>query len=174
MQKILLFLLIPFLSFAQQEWKEFHDDSLRFSVKSPFAFDKKVNTAMTDFGLQEVISYGIKAPEGHSNYLYQIMIIPYPDSVFHEGNSEFQNTVVQEFINASHDFENVEKIYQTSTKVNGDTFQQWVIHHGEEFSIKSRATIKNDALYVVQVITEFDQSVNTNINKFLNSFNFLE
>ena len=174
MLKIILFILIPFISFCQQDWKVFQDDSLNFSVNAPFVFDKKVNTAMTDFGLQEIISYGIKAPKGHSNYVYQIMVIPYPDSTFHQDSSEFKSLVLQEFIAASHDVENVEKIYQTTTNVNGDEYQQWVIHHGDQFSIKSRATIKNDALYVIQVITEFDQSVNTKINKFLDSFKFLD
>ena len=165
---------MPFVSFSQQPWEVLQDDSLGFSIKAPFEFDKKVNEAMTEFGLQEIISYGIKAPDNHSNYLYQIMVIPYPDSTFHPDSTAFKNLVIQEFIDASHDTETAEKIYQTNTLIDGQEYEQWVIHHGNEYSIKSRATIKNNALFVIQVITDYDKSVNVFIDKYLDSFKFIE
>lgn len=174
MQKILFFILLPILAFSQPSWEDFQVDSLNFTVKTPFPLDHKVNEAMTDFGLQKIISFGVRAPETHDNYLYQIMVIPYPDSTFHQDSTAFKNMVIQEFVNASHDNEIAEKIYQTSTSKRGQSFEQWVIHHGKEFSIKSRATINDNSLYVIQVITPFDKSVNTKIDKFLNSFTFLD
>ncbi len=172
MKYVLLFIFLPFLSFSQN-WDLFQVDSLGFSVKSPYKLVKKTNTAMTDFGNIDVISYGIQAPETDQNFLYQIMIVPYPENTFHPDSTELKQVVVQEFINASYFHEDATMIYQTTTKQSGQDFEQWVIHHKSEYSIKSKATLKDNKLYVIQVITPYAKSVNTDIDKFLDSFQFL-
>jgi hypothetical protein len=131
------------------------------------------NSAMTDFGNLQVVSFGIQAPKRDENFLYQIIVIPYPENTFPIDSAELKSIVVQEFIDASHLNDNSEKIYQTEIQQSGMNFEQWVIHFGKEYAIKSRATLKDDRLYVVQVMTEFDNSVNTDIDKFLDSFQFL-
>ncbi len=172
MKYVFIFFALPLFCFSQ-EWKSFTVDSLGFTVETPYPLVNKNNEAMTDIGLQRIISYGILAPEKHHNYLYQILVIPYPENTFHSDSIALQKEVLQGFIDASHVENAAEKIYQTSFIHNGEDFEQWVIHIGEDYSIKSRAIIKSDRLYMIQVMTEFEHSVNTDIDKFLNSFVFL-
>lgn len=173
MKYMFLFLCLPFLALSQN-WQEFQSDSMNFKVHSPYPLVHKSNQAMTDFGTLTVESFGIQAPKRDKNYLYQIIIVPYPKGTLPTDSLDLQKDVIQGFIDASHVEDPADKIYQTSITNNGQSYEQWVIHHAEEYSIKSKATIRDDKLYVIQVMTLFANSVNTDIDKFLDSFRFLE
>ncbi len=171
--KFLLFLTIAFLgshsTVQGQEWIKMYHDSLQFSIKSPEALIEKENEAMTEVGNLTINSFGLLPKEGH-NLLYQVMVMNYPYGALPLDSVELRTVMLYELVEQSASANEAEVVYKQEVEYFGLQGMQWRVHSGADISIKSRAFIYNDRIYIVQVMSKRTQSLNKDIDRFLDSF----
>ena len=161
--------LLNLTSGSAQDWVQMFHDSLRFSVISPEALIEKENEAMTEVGNMTVNSFGLLPEEG-DNLIYQIIVLNYPYGSLPQDSVELRTVMLNELVQQSAAANEAEVIYQQEIQNFGLTGLQWRVHSGEDISIKSRAYIFDNRIYIAQVMSKRKKSLNSDVDKFLNGF----
>ena len=163
-----LYLAISHFTYAQ-EWISMKHDTLHFTVQSPQQLIPKTNTAMTEVGNLIVNSFGL-IPEKGNNLLFQVIVLNYPEGSFPQDSLDLRTVMLTELIQQSASANEAEVIYQQEIQSSGLIGVQWRVHSGTEISIKSRAFVYDDKIYIAQVMSKMSGSLNLDVDKFLNGF----
>ena len=170
---ILIIYFASFTSVSGQEWIEFRNDSIGFKIDSPMPLAFNKTSAMTDMGNLNVNAFGYVPTDSKENLVYQVIIIEYPEDSFPEDSLTFKADILKSLVNQSTEEPGSELVYKEETYSYGEDIIQWRIHSNNKISIKSRAFIKGDRVIIIQVMTKIDKSLNTDIDKFMDSFRLL-
>jgi hypothetical protein len=152
-----------------QEWIVLKNDSLHFSIESPGYLVAKENVAMTEVGNLKIKSFGLLPKQG-DNLLYQLIIMNYPAGTLSQDSVELHQVMLNELVVQSASANEAIVIYKEEVFLSSLVGIQWRVHSGQEIVIKSRAFIYDDKIYIVQVMSKTEKSLNSFVNQFLDSF----
>ncbi len=178
MKNLKAFLVLTILSFTpfvsySQNWRVNTFDSLQFVVSSPEPLIKKTKESLTEVGKQVVHSFGLK-PKNKENLIYQVIVLQYPVGSFPKDSIDLKNSVLSSLIEDTVIDENSDLIYSESTGQQGIKGMQWRIHNRNQIVIRSKAFVFKDRVYIVQVMSEMQKSLNKDVDKFMDSFQFMK
>lgn len=171
---IQIFLLL-ILSSVQPDADLYLSDDGKFSVIAPGVFAEKYQELETDMGAVEVFTLHCQPVlDKDPNFLYLINYYDYPEGVSEED---------EEFINNLFD----ESIDQSITSLDGKLLYSSPITLQEDFDgrvnrvsynkgasiVKSKMFLVEDRFYFLQVYTTKDNSLNLEMDEFLDSFKVL-
>lgn len=174
---IQLFFTLALLLFSSQliaqEWEHVKYDTIGFSISSPDLLVQNEQEAITELGKMKVISFGL-SPKNDDNLLYQLIVISYPEGSIDEDSLDFKNALLLDLVDQSVSESNGELIYTEEIELQSRMGVQWRVHSESNLSIKSKALIDDNRVFIIQVMTRKEKSLNENINRFIDSFRFLE
>lgn len=152
------------------------DESAKFKIKAPGAFLEKYESIGTDIGDMEVLTY-YHQPEDENakNYLYLINYIEYPSGSIHHDSL----TIVDELFKKSKDefvlSIGAKSIYESN--IDGEDYPTYLFRseYNEGFNIvKSKMIVFEHRFYFLQVFTTKPNSLNKEMDLFLESFTILD
>jgi hypothetical protein len=171
MLKILFWFLIIF---SQSNWKTFTDVFETFSFQIPGEVSIAQDKFTTSIGEIEVITYQCKGDSEDSNLSYVLQEYDYPENYFPQDSQALIKRVLD---TSSEEIANKMKgkiDYSRSIELNG--------YHGILFRItnkeskivmKSKTYIIDGTYYSLQVYTKVENSLNDEIDFFLDSFRII-
>ncbi len=170
--KILLFTLFSTLLFAQTDWQPFTSVDGRFSVLAPGEFQHKENSIDTEIGEITYHSYVYQSPDpGADNLVYMISYCDYPENSIHSDSTGLVEDFFKETLESATFSVEGDLVYSAAITLNDYPGRIWRIHYNQgEASIKSKAFLIKNRFYNVQAITLSDKKLNTQADKFLDSF----
>ena len=174
---IYLQLLLLFFGLSFQTGEFLVDESAKFKISAPGVFKEKFESIGTDIGDMDVLTYYHQPEdvENANNYLYLINYIEYPvgsihhdsltivDELFKKSKEEFLLSVSGKSIYESH--------------IDGAPYPTYLFRstYNEGFNIvKSKMLVFEHRFYFIQVFTTKPNSLNKEIDQFLESFTILD
>lgn len=174
-----IFLLL-ILGFAQPDKDIYTADDGSFSVLAPGEFVEKYQELETEVGSIEVYTLHCQLDiKDHPNFLYLINYYDYPDGFDDDaenGEDEFLKNIFDESIDQSLTGLNGKLLYSTDIKLQeyySGRVNRISYNDGESI-VKSKMYLVNNRFYFLQVYTTKDNSLNLEMDDFLNSFKVLQ
>lgn len=173
------FLLITIgqsISYSQNDWINYKADAvLSFSVDVPAEMEYISKTIKTAVGELTTHTYIHQGSEKEPNYLYVINIIEYPYKTFDSDSLELINTFLEESVQTVARSVGGEVIYASKLDIspNGNGILYRVKYNDNTAIIKGKSFINQDVYINLQVFTTKDNSLNDEMNTFLDSFKTL-
>jgi hypothetical protein len=175
MYRTILFLLLLPIGLSAQNWEWFRDESAGFGVKTLQEFVEKEQKIATEIGEIKIHSFIYEPEEDQSlNFLFLINYCDYPkeDFSFESDNliSDFLNNSVQQ---SAEDLSG-EVIYSSDITQNGLPGKLSRIEYSNHQAVvKSKMILANQRFYSIQVYSLIEQSLNDEIDTFLDSFQII-
>jgi hypothetical protein len=173
--RIYLILLLLFLICCEdiysQTWTKFISEDNDFSVSLLGLPELKTKQLHTEIGILMSKSYNFKQDMKANNFLYSVNSVKYPPSTFHMDSLEYNEAMLTSMVEALS--ENLKcKIVYANTAIKNN-HQALIYRLTDDVSgqvVKGFAVLKGDMIYTVHVFTMLDKSLNTDMDKFLDSF----
>jgi len=173
---IYLQLILFFAGFPLQTGDFLVDESAKFKIRAPGIFLEKYESINTDIGYMDVLTYYHQPEdEAASNYLYLINYIEYPEGSLHHDSL----VIVDELFKKSKD-EFVlsiggKSIYESLIDDGQYPIYLFRSEYNEGFNIvKSKMIVYEHRFYFLQVFTTKPNSLNKEMDHFLESFTILD
>lgn len=166
-------LIFQNLGYTQDDWMNYKADAvLSFSVDVPSKMEFESKEIETAIGSLTTQTYSVKGAEEDLNYLYLINIVEYPLGTFPADSTDLINEYLSSSINSTVDKVNGELIYSSEIdeKDNGIGKLFRIKHNNDQLIIKGKSFIKKDAFMSIQVFTIQQNSLNDEMDFFLDSF----
>ena len=158
---------------AQEEWVSYKADAvLSFEVDVPAEMGVKTKDIPTDLGVMTATTYAHEGSEEDRNFLYVVNVIEYPAGTFPSDSTSFIEDFLSEAVLSIADGVKGELVYQSKIQEErngqGNLFR---LKYDEGFGvIKGKAYMKDDVFITLQVYTTRDNSLNEEMDLFLDSF----
>jgi len=159
---------------AQDEWIKFDTDlGQSFTVDAPGELFLKTKEISTALGVLESYTYAYQEEEKDvPNYLYVINIIDYPEETFPDDSLVLIADFLDQSLLSINDGVGGTLVYDSpiNDKKNG-VGRIFRIKYNEDYAIlKGKLFLKGDKFISLQVFTTKEKSLNSEMDKFLNSF----
>lgn len=158
---------------AQDDWIVFSSgDEVGFIVDVPAEMVVKEQEIKTVLGTIITTTYAHKGSDEDPNYLYLINVVSYPDETFPADSTE----LVEEFLNDAvlqiSDGVNGSVVYNSDAAFRGNSSSKiFRVTFDEDYNIiKGRAFIYKNHFISLQVYTTRENSLNDEMDSFLDSF----
>ena len=167
-------LLILSISLFQGTWINFEPPNMGVRVYVPAEMDSKAIEIETDLGIVNLYSYSHQQVEDPGN-IFMLNLNLYEEGTFHPDstslNSEFLETTLEELLtNLKGELD-----YSEPFKIQKHLALKYRMKYNQNGTIaKGKMVLKNDILYIVQVFTSSEKSLNEDMELYLNSFKMLE
>lgn len=173
---IYLQLILFFFGYPIQTGGFLVDESAKFKIRAPGVFLEKYKSISTDIGDMDVLTYYHQPEdEAASNYLYLINYIEYPEGSLHHDSldviDELFKKSKEEFILSV----GAKSIYES--KIGDEEYPTYLFRseYNEGFNIvKSKMIVYGHRFYFLQVFTTKPNSLNKEMDQFLESFTILD
>lgn len=154
------------------DWKLFESDKGRFSILVPGLMSEKKNEVETEIGtLTYHIYFHKPEAENADNFLYMVSYCDYPEGSVHSDSTELLADFFEATVESSVFSVNGDLFYSTDMDYKGYPGKLWRVNYGDNTAaIKTKAFMIENRYYAVQAITLRDKSLNSAIDKFLDSF----
>jgi hypothetical protein len=170
---IIVTLSSVFTSSAQGDWILYKADAvLSFEVQVPAEMGVKTKEITTDLGTMTTTTYAHEAGEEASNFLYVINVVEYPPGVFPADSIDLIDDFLSEAILSIADGLDGELVYQSDIQEeNNGQGMLFRLKYKDGFGvIKGKTYMKDDVFITLQVYTTKDNSLNDEMDLFLDSF----
>ena len=165
----LFLFLVPFLA----DWEEFRSETGRFRVVAPQKMQHKIDSTNTAVG---DLIYHTYYTQGRMNQIYMITYCDYPEGSIHADSTDlvedfFDVTIASAAESVAGEIlyiqkEKLQKVYRG---------KRWRIDYMDGAAIiRTRAFLIGNRYYSVQVVSSRENSVNSETQRFMNSFRILE
>lgn len=171
----LVFLSVLILSFTLPlaKWKEFSSFEGKFKVMTPTgAMTEKVSKMKTEMGELDYHQFIYKPEEKDAeNVFYLVNYCEYPKGTFPSDSTDLINEFLNTTIDASAASVKGKISYQSDINQSLFKGKVWRVQYNEDkVQVKNKCFIARDRFYLLQVMTLKQHSLNTSIDKFLDSF----
>ena len=179
MRKCTLFFL-PFMvllmSFSYTNWEVFKSFKGKFKILTPGVMVEKVNTIETEIGDLNYITFLHQSKEKDSdNLVYMVSYCDYPENSIHSDSTELVQEFFQTTIATAVESVKGELRYSSEIEMGDYPGMLWRVDYNEGRAlIKTKSFLVGRRYYSVQAITLKEKSLNTTIDKFLDSFGLLK
>lgn len=161
---------------GQISWVKFKADAvLSFEVTVPAEMGVKTKKINTDIGEMTTTTYAHEGTEEDVNFLYVINTVEYPSGAFPKDSTALVDDFLNEAIVSISDGIQGEIVYtsEINEKKNGQG-KLFRLKYDNGFGvIKGKTFLKDDVFITLQVYTTRDNSLNEDMDYFLNSFKAL-
>lgn len=166
---------ILLLSFVQgQEWEVYKNSEYKFSVAVPGKFLINQRDVLTDAGEIKVTSHAFKTNDGASNLLYQVLHYPIQSMPEGADSEDYYQEVFASIVEGAVENAQAELFYENYELTLVDPFVIWKMKTKNDIFIKSKAVLHNQRVYILQVMTRKNKSLNDDITTFIESLRFFE
>lgn len=164
---------LPFL--YEPNWDWYTSEQGMFKVLTPGDFTKKVEQTKTPIGelAYHIYSYQPKE-ENADNFLYMISYCDYPEGSVHSDSTELLKDFFDATVESSVSSVRGELFYAADTKIGEYPGKIWRINYGnDKAAIKTKAFVVGNRYYAIQTVTYRHKSLNSSIEKFMDSFEII-
>jgi hypothetical protein len=176
MQSIYSFCLLIFLGVTQSDWTVFTDEEHLFSVLVPGEMqfrEQYIETTAGDYLLQTV--YTETALDSLENYLFLINYYRVQDDLFSADSSSLNIDFLQLTAADMANGMNGELLYTHPVHSQDWTSLEYRVQfQGDEFNMKGKMYLTPTHFFSLQVYSTRQYALNTQRDRFLNSFRLLE
>ena len=166
-----LFIVLPFLG----KWAEFRSETGNFSVLTPQEMELKTDTLTTAVGNLIYHTYFLQQQEKQGNQIYMVTYCDYPEGSVHADSTELVEAFFDATIQSATESVEGELLYIHKEKLQGYEGKRWRIDYLEgQAVIRTRAFVVENRYYSVQVVNPQYKNMNANVERFMDSFRFLE
>ena len=176
MKKPILFFLLVCITFAvqAQDWSTHKNIELAFTADFPgvpLKTTQDVPTAIGDITMH-MLSVDTSTNLDASNALYAVAYSAYPEENFKDSTDESDNATLNGAVNGAVTNVNGKLLVNNDINLNGFPGKEGKIELNGAF-IHLRVYLVENVLYFCQVICFAEKDDNTDINKFLDSFELI-
>ena len=171
--KIFVAILIQFfiisISFGQ-DWKEYRSNYAEFSVMVPAPMEMKEQMVETDLGKIEVLNFHCKVEEENpENHLYMLTTYVFPDSTIQWSDSITMDSLYNADIERSLLDLGGTLLYDENVRESGHAAKLWKVDYDNGIA-KFKSFYIEDRYYLLQVYSTKEKSLNTSVNRYMQSF----
>jgi len=169
----LVFLLGTRYGYGQQGGWFLYEDSSDgdFSVEVPGQMDVRSKVMETSLGELTSVAYTLEGMDEDKNRLYLITKVSYPDGTFPADSVSLIDMYLEEAVYSTAENVGGEVVYASKSDRTGpETFLFRIKYNEGVAVIKGKAIIKDDTFYLLQVYCHTDDSLNREMDYFLDSF----
>ncbi len=167
----LLLILLPFFG----KWTEFRSEAGKFQVLAPQELQHQVDTTETAIGDLIYHTYFLQQQEKQGNQIYMVTYCDYPEGSMHADSTELVEEFFDATIQSATESVEGELLYIHKDKLQGQEGKRWRIDYLEgKAVIRTRAFVVSNRYYSVQVVNPQFKNMNANVERFMDSFRFLE
>jgi len=173
---ILLFIFLSQIVTAQAGWEKYVSDmDASFSIEAPSKLISKFSNAETSLGEFPTMIYALEGNSDDLNKLYQINQIDYPEGSFPTDSTDLMKFYLSSAIdNTMYSLEG-SLVYSNDLSHLGDAAKLFRISYNDGKAIvKGKCLIYRDTYYMLTVYSHKDDSLNSDMDYFLNSFELLD
>lgn len=169
---LLQFLLLSIMN--GQDWKEYRSTAANFSVMVPGPMLLKEYKVDTGIGETEVWTYFYNAAEEDApeNYLYMVTTYSFPYLMQDSTDGEILDSIFTDNVNRSIKDLYAELLYAEDVTEFGVPAKLWKLSYDKGIA-KFKCFVLDDRFYLLQVYTTKENSLNTAVNRFMQSFRTL-
>jgi hypothetical protein len=168
---LFLFSIVSLVVNAQQDWHIYEANDIDFSVLLPEKPNVKVKELNTEIGKVITNNYSVSLDKKSNNFLYTINTVQFPKATFSKDSTSYNDEVMQSHLQELSTTLKCKLVYQNPVTIsdeNGYIFRLTDDRSGQV--VKGCITLYNDKIYTITVFTLLDRSLNSDIDRFLNSF----
>lgn len=159
---------------AQDSWTTYRSDAGRFTIDTPAELKDGTKTILTAIGEMTVYTLMTEGAEEDNNYLYLINYSDYPKGTFDPDSTQIIMSFFESTINASIESLGGELIYDSDISIKNHPGRLYRIKYNDGSAVvKGKIYLVGDRFYSLQVFTLTEQSLNDEMNAFLDSFRIL-
>lgn len=164
----LFLVLTPFLT----DWEEFRSENGRFRVIAPQKMEHKVDSSNTAVG---DLIYHTYYTQGAMNQIYMITYCDYPEGSIHADSTDLVEDFFDVTIASAAESVKGEILYIHKEKLQKEYVgKRWRIDYMDGAAIiRTRAFVIGNRYYSIQVVSSRANSVNSDTQRFMNSFQIL-
>ncbi len=162
--------------FQIPNWEWYTSEKGLFRVLTPGEIIEKVEISDTPIG---ELSYHIfvHQPENDldsDNFLYMISYCDYPEGTVHSDSTDLLNEFFDATVETSVSSVRGELFYASDIKIGDYPGKIWRVNYGNnKAAIKTKAYVVGNRYYAIQTVTFREKSLNSSIDKFLDSFKII-
>lgn len=174
---ILLILSISLSSaaLAQDNWKRFHYPEHHFSILAADSLAYISQEAKVAIGDITYHSYSYENPADTANVLYQVEYFEYPEGAVHSDSLELVQLIYDENIKATVKRTFGKVLYDQEVTIQGRPGRLYKIAFKDELAtIKTKLLIVDNKYYAISVVGARSLSLNRNVDRFINSFDYVD
>jgi hypothetical protein len=157
--------------FSQQIWQKFIPPGQSFEVLSPGEMKNGEKSILTDIGSLQPVTWLHEGKAGDPNYLYLISYIDYAEGTFHQDSTDMIKALLDVSIETQVKTLSGDLVYQSEAPFGlhpGVVFR--ASYNNNKAVVKGKMILIRDRLYVLQVYTLSEKSLNPDMDIFLDSF----
>ncbi len=168
------FIVLLYCGLLQMPWINFEPPEMGVRVYVPERMEAKVVELQTDLGTVELHNYSYQQKEDPGN-IFMLNLNVYEDATFHQDSSILQREFLVSTLNELVDNINGIVDYSEHYEIQDSPALKYRISYNQNGTIaKGKMVLKKDVLYLVQVFTSSEKSLNDDMELYLNSFKILE
>jgi len=160
---------LSFLQVQAQSWQSYkYSEPIGFRVLSPEKLAKQQKKIDTSMGQLESVTYHVEGIEDDPNYLYLINLIAYPESTFPVDSIDLQKEFLEGSLLSIAENVGGEILYHHFNTQNEVLYR--IKYNEGEAVLKGRILLHDDVFISIQVFTDKEHSLNTEMDDFLEGF----
>lgn len=157
--------------FSQKNWQKFSPPGQTFEVLSPGEMKNGEKNILTDIGSIQPVTWLHQGTAGDPNYLYLVSYIDYAEDTFHKDSTEMITELMDVSIETQVKTLSGDLVYKSDAPFGiypGVIFR--ASYNKNSAVVKGRIILIRNRLYILQVYTLSEKSLNPEMDKFLDSF----
>ena len=160
---------------GQQSWISFSPVKGGFSVEVPDSMQYSSQELKVPIGTILYHTYFFKDDREADNNLYQVQYFDYPEGTVNSDSTELVDLVLSENIRSAENSVKGELLYQHKETLSGYPGVLFKISFEDgDAAIKSKMFIRESRFYSISVAGARDKSLNQAVERFLDSFIFVD
>ena len=166
--------LSAYAIFAQDSWIVYNSSTQNgFSIEVPAEMEVRSKMVHTALGELTTKAYTYEGATEDKNKLYMVNEVEYPHGTFPADSLSLVKEYLHEAIKTAARNMSGEVVYTNEVKIDGAIgFLFRIKYNDGKAIVKGKATIFRDTFYMMKVYAHKDDSLNEEMNLFLNSFRF--
>ncbi len=172
---LFLFLSILTTAYSQTTWQTYESIDHDFKVLLPELPKVKSKNLITEIGSLLTKNYSVSLDKKSTNFFYSINTVNYPPLTFSKDSTAYNNEVINSHIDALSTNLKCKLVYKNEIQISGEA--AYLFRLSDEVSgevVKGQIVLYKDKIYTVTVFTLLDRSLNSDIDKFLSSFELIK
>ncbi len=172
---IRLYWLMLFVLAFFGKWTEFRSEAGKFQVLAPQELQLQIDTTTTAVGKLVYHTYFLQQQEKQGNQIYMVSYCDYPEGSLHADSTDLVEEFFDVTIQSATESVEGELLYIHKEKLQNYAGKRWRIDYLEgKAVIRTRAFIVDNRYYSVQVVSPRFKNMNTNVERFMDSFRILD
>jgi hypothetical protein len=164
------------LAFSTSDWQTFVDVNAGFSVETPGPLKQKELVKVTKIGELTAHTLWLFNETAESdNYLYYLTWIDYPAGTIHSDSTAFLPEFWEATVDEARASMDADLVYSSNAPMGEFPGVTWrFAFNKNKATTQTRAFLVKNRLYTMQAICKSEFAMNTNSDRFFNSFRFLK